>query len=66
MGFGDEGLGDAGLGDAGKGDVAVAKSMVGTSSVFATGTPHDEQKRTLLASSMPQDTHFAMIFSATV
>jgi hypothetical protein len=44
----------------------VAKSMVGTSSLLAAGAPHEEQKRTLLDSSMPQDAHFAMSFPATV
>ena len=29
--------------------------MVATSSVFATGFPHDEQKRTLTDSVVPQD-----------
>jgi hypothetical protein len=41
----------------------VAKSSVARSSVFSTGAPHEEQKRTALGSPVPQDAHLVMNFS---
>jgi hypothetical protein len=41
----------------------VAKSSVAMSSVFPTGTPHEEQKRTLADNSEPQDKHLGMKIS---
>ena len=38
----------------------MAKSSVATSSVFPTGTPQEEQKRTLADNSEPQDEHLGM------
>lgn len=55
---------DAEGGRGGSGELTVAKSSVGTSSrfvtvgtlsVFGTGRPHDEQKRTLTDNIVPQD-----------
>lgn len=46
------------FGRGGSGEVDVAKSSVATLSVFTTGLPHEEQKRTLLESSVPQKTQF--------
>jgi hypothetical protein len=60
----DEGRGDDpedGRGD--NGDVAVAKSRVATSSVFTTGLPQEEQKRTFADNSVPQNTQFDMKIS---
>ena len=51
---------DPGFGRGGKGEVAVAKSSVAKSSVFETGRPQEEQKRALLAKSVPQLEHLAM------
>lgn len=50
----------------GLGEEAVAKSSVAKSSVFATGTPQEEQNRTEVGNSVPQDAQKAMIFPATV
>jgi hypothetical protein len=50
-------------GRGGNGEVAVAKSSVAMSSVFPTGTPHEEQKRTLADNSEPQDKHLGMKIS---
>ena len=36
--------------------------MVATSSVFATGFPHDEQKRTLTDNIVPQDEQVDIIY----
>jgi len=36
--------------------------MVATSSVFATGFPHDEQKRTLTGNIVPQDEQVDIIY----
>jgi hypothetical protein len=52
-------------GRGGSGDVAVGKSSVARSSVFSTGLPQAEQKRTLAESSEPHEEHLAMIFPAT-
>jgi hypothetical protein len=41
----------------------VAKSSVARSSVFPAEAPQEEQKRTLLESSVPQEAHLAIIFS---
>jgi hypothetical protein len=41
------------------------KSIVAASSLLPAGAPQEEQKRTALASSVPQEKHFAMIFPAT-
>jgi hypothetical protein len=43
----DNGDFDGGLCGVGSGEVAVAKSRVATSSVFSTGRPQAEQKRTV-------------------
>lgn len=45
----------------GSGDVAVAKSRVAMLSVFSTGFPQAEQKRTLSDSSVAQNGHFTVI-----
>jgi hypothetical protein len=63
LGGRDDELRDDG-GRGGRGDVAVvARSIVAISSVFETGLPQEEQKRTLFDNSIPQAKHLAMTFS---
>src|ERR1700687_244160 len=50
----------------GSGEVAVAKSSVATPSVLPAGAPHDEQKRPVAGTSVPQDEQVDMIFPDTV
>lgn len=54
---------DFGAGRGGNGELDVAKSSVATSSVFETGFPQEEQKRTLFSNSMPHVAHLAMKIS---
>jgi hypothetical protein len=63
----DEGDLDGGRGEGGRGDetVAFAKLSVATSSVFSTGFPQAEQKRTLSGKLLAHDGHFILIFPAT-